>query len=184
MKQRWYSPGLAAVLALAACGGEEPANGNSAPPQTPSPFAALVLSASPAGAITVQAARAAGPTDAAVVTGRVASIVSGFAVFTLVDLALPYCGEGNAEDDCKTPWDYCCESAETRTANTVLVEARGADGEPLAAPTLPELRLLDRVSVTGRITEDEHGNPVLLATGWYREERPQLPDGLRWPGSK
>jgi nitrogen fixation protein len=28
---------------------------------------------------------------------------------------------------------------------------------------------------------DEHGNHTVLATGWYREQRPNLPADTRWP---
>jgi len=144
----------------------------------------LVLAAQPPGALTVLAAKAGGPAEKVAVTGRVAGIVPGFVVFTLMDMSLPYCGEKNKEDGCKTPWDYCCESTLTRSANALLVEVRGADGKPLAAPEVPELRLLDQVSVAGRVIKDDHGNHVMLATGWHRDERPQVPGDLRWPASK
>ncbi|MCU0863672.1 MAG: hypothetical protein MUC36_07780 [Planctomycetes bacterium] len=169
---------LFAAIVLTACADER-----SAPPAPAAPsaaVAALVLAAEPAGAIAVAAAKQRGPADSIVVTGRVANIVKGYAVFTLMDLAIPYCGETNKEDHCKTPWDYCCESTETRTKNALLVEARSADGKPLATPALG-LQLVDRVAVTGKLTKDEHGNFVLLASGWFRQERPQLPDYVRWP---
>lgn len=169
---------LSVGVLLAACGG----GGNGAPiPVAPSAaVAALQLAQEPAGAIGVLAAKEKGPAAAAVVTGRLASSVQGLAAFTLMDLAIPYCGETNPEDHCKTPWDYCCETAETRTKNSLVVEARDAGGKPLATPGLG-LRLLDRVVVTGRLTKDEHGNFTLLATGWYRQQRPELPGDLRWP---
>ena len=169
---------LCALAAVAACGAEPK---TTPPPATPSAAtAALALGAEPKGAIAVAAAKQRGPADSIVVTGRVANIVKGYAVFTLMDLAIPYCGETNKEDNCKTPWDYCCESTETRTKNALLVEARSADGKPLATPALG-LQLVDRVAVTGKLTKDEHGNFVLLASGWFRQERPQLPADVRWP---
>ena len=113
-------------------------------------------------------------------SGRIANVVAGFAVFTLMDSSLPYCGEKNKEDGCKTPWDYCCESSDTRTANSLLVEVRDAKGKPIAG-SLGDLRLLDAVTVVGKLTKDEHGNHVLLATGWHRDARPELPADLRWP---
>ena len=125
-------------------------------------------------------ARKGGAADSRVVSGRIANVVSGFAVFTLMDSSLPYCGEKNKEDGCKTPWDYCCESSDTRTANSLLVEVRDAKGKPIAG-SLGDLRLLDAVTVVGKLTKDEHGNHVLLATGWHRDARPELPADLRWP---
>jgi len=163
---------------LAGCGQDAPKTGS---PGTPAPeLAKLALPARPAGAVSVRAAKKADAADACAVTGRIGSVVPGFAVFTLMDASLPYCGEKNKEDGCKTPWDYCCESGETRTANSLLVEVRDGKGKPVAGQ-LGDLRLLDAVTVVGKLTKDEHGNHVLLATGWHRDARPTLPEGVRWP---
>lgn len=165
-------------VVAAGCGGDAPKP--AAPAAAAPELAKLALAARPAGAVSVQEARQAGVADSRTVTGRIANVVPGFAVFTLMDSSLPYCGEKNKEDGCKTPWDYCCESAETRTANSLLVEVRDAKGKPLAG-SLGDLRLLDAVTVIGKLTKDEHGNHVLLATGWHRDARPELPGDLRWP---
>lgn len=167
------------LVVAAGCGGDAPKAPPAAVPPAPA-LAKLALAAKPAGAVAVVEAKQAGAADAKVVSGRVANLVPGFAVFTLMDTSLPYCGEKNKEDGCKTPWDYCCESADTRTANSLLVEVRDASGKPVAG-SLGDLRLLDAVTVAGKLTKDEHGNHVLLATGWYRDARPELPADLRWP---
>ena len=172
---------LLLVASFAACGGAQPTNTPAAPTTPASPAVTkFVLAADPGEALGVVDAKLAGPADKVIVEGRIANVVKGFAVFTLMDKALPYCGETNKEDNCKTPWDYCCESTETRTKNALLVEARSADGKPLATPALG-LQLVDRVAVIGKLTKDEHGNFVLLASGWFRQERPQLPADVRWP---
>ena len=165
------------LFLLVACG-EKPAP----EPMPASPaVAALMLSQPPTEpARAVLAAKQAAAGEAIVVTGRIQSLVKGLAAFSLMDNALAYCGEKHAES-CRTPWDYCCESKETRLQHTLPVEARGADGRPLPTLGLGDLRLLDRVSVAGRLETDEHGNLVLIATGWFREQRPQLPENLRWP---
>jgi hypothetical protein len=168
------------VLLFAACSGDSHGTAPVTKPASPA-VAALTLTKRPDGVLAVVAAKQKSPNDALAVTGRVASVVPGRAAFMLMDLALPYCGETNKGDTCKTPWDYCCESKETRTANSLLVEARGADGNPLTTPGLGDVRLLDQVTVTGKLVRDEHGNTVLVATGWMREARPELPDNLRWP---
>lgn len=168
---------LSLVVAVG-CGGDAPKS--VAPAAVAPELAKLALVSKPAGAVSVQDARKAGAADSSTVTGRIANVVPGFAVFTLMDTSLPYCGEKNKEDGCKTPWDYCCESVDTRTANSLLVEVRDAKGEPLAG-SLGDLRLLDVVTVVGKLTKDEHGNHVLLATGWHRDARPELPADLRWP---
>jgi hypothetical protein len=166
------------VLLLAACHGE--AGGKPAAPAAPE-VQKLVLQADPGPALSVKDAKAAGAKDHVVVQGRIANIVAGHAVFTLMDMGLPYCGEKSAEDKCKTPWDYCCETKETQTVNSLLVEARSQDGKPLQTPSLPDLRLVDAVKVVGQLSVDEHGNHVLVATGLFRTEHPKLPDYVKWP---
>jgi hypothetical protein len=167
---------LSLLVVFAACSGDQTPS-----PQPASPaVAALMLGAAPPGAIPVLAARQAGATDRVTVTGRIHAIAKGSASFALMDPSLAYCGEKHAEG-CKTPWDYCCETKDTRVRSQLAVEARGADGKPLTTPSLGDLRLLDRVSVIGKLEKDEHGNLVLVASGWFREQRPTLVDGLRWP---
>lgn len=172
---------LAIPILLCACGKEE------APPPQPPPEAAdpalerLALAADPGAALSVLEAKEAEDGDV-VVEGRIGHVVKGFASFQLVDASLDYCGGGeDAMDDCPTPWDYCCIASDEKNAATLLVEVRGEDGRPLRAAALPQLRLLDLVAVKGKLTHDEHGNATILATGWFRKDRPQLRDGLRWP---
>jgi hypothetical protein len=174
----WIVVGVLAV-AMTACGGGDAAR----PPVVAPPpaIAALMLAAEPPNALGVAAAKQAGPVDRVAVAGRIAKVESGFAMMTLMDLAIPYCGETNKEDDCKTPWDYCCESSDTRTKNALLVEVRDTAGKPIVTSSLGDLRLLDQVTVTGRLQRDEHGNLVLLAAGWFKKGRPNLPDYVRWP---
>ena len=169
---------VSATLFLAACGGKSPAGEPAAPAAA---VQQLVLARDPGEALGVLAAKATGGAEHAIVHGRIAHVVPGHAVFTLMDTGLAFCGEDNAEDDCATPWDYCCESAETRTANSLLVEVRDAQGQPIATPALPGLRLLDTVKDAGKLGVDEHGYHVLVATGLFRTDRPAVPDGVRWP---
>ncbi len=140
----------------------------------------LALASDPGAALSVKAAKEKGHGEEVVVEGRVQEIVKGLAVFRLIDASLDYCGQrpGTMTDD--TPWDYCCETPETRTAATLTVESRGPDGR-VRAGAMPSLRLLDLVAVKGRAEKDEHGNVTVVTTGWFRRERPDLPDGLHWP---
>lgn len=141
----------------------------------------FVLAAAPAPAQSVLAAKQQGAADHVVVRGRVANLVKGYAAFTLMDESLPYCGERNPEDQCKTPWDYCCETATTRNQHALVVELHAADGKVLAASALPELRLLDLAIVVGRLEVDAAGNAVLVASAYHRAARPEVPDYVRWP---
>ncbi len=156
---------LACLWLLAACGDKAPASTAVKPPP---------------GAEAVKVAKAAGARDKVTVYGRIWELNAGAAAFQMMDTALPYCGEKNPDDHCKTPWDYCCESPDKRRDNSLLVEVRGADGKPLAA-ALTDLRLLDVVKVTGKITVDEHKNQVLLADAVVRHDRPDVPADLEWP---
>lgn len=170
---------LPLFLILAACGAKAP--GIPTPPPAAPALAAFVLAADPGEALDVVAAKLGGPAAKVTVQGRLAEITRGVAAFRLVDFELPYCGEKAKEDTCKTPWDYCCEDSKTIVANTMVVELRDAAGKPIASPSLPDLRLLDAVKVTGELVKDEMGNFTLLAKGYFRSARPQLPDGLNWP---
>ena len=167
------------TLSLAACGSEVVADRASLPPSPE--VAKVALSTDPGDALSVTAAKQKGATKMVVVEGRVRDITKGFAVMKLMDASLEYCGEVNKEDQCKTPWDYCCESSDTQLANSLLVEVRGADGQPLATPSLPATRLLDRVKVRGELRKTEHGNWVLVANGLFQVERPGIPDYVKWP---
>jgi hypothetical protein len=164
---------------LSACSKSDSTN---PPPISPAPAAGspkYVLATDPGKAATIVDGRKAAAGERVTVEGRIQKVVKGVAAFTLMGKDLPYCGEKGAED-CKTPWDYCCEPKDTRLANSLSVEIRGTDGKPIAGP-LADLRLLDLVKVTGQLNKDEHGNQVLLADGVFRVQRPQLPDGLHWP---
>lgn len=196
MKKNLMSP-LSALLCLtllaASCGSDAgdtnaagDSNGSKPTASNPDGGAAdaiskFVLADDPGDAIGVVAAKEAGPAEDVVVHGRVQAITKGFAMLTLIDEELAYCGQVNKEDKCSTPWDYCCDSSEERKRNSVLVELRGADGKPLAVPAIPGVRLLDLLEVTGDLQKDEHGNLVLVADGVYRAERPELPDYVKWP---
>jgi len=168
------------LLLLGACGADAATSGPPTVAASPA-MMKFVLAKDPGEAETVKAAKTAGAVEKVVVLGRIGRrIEKGLAMFTLVDTELAYCGEKNKEDNCKTPWDYCCEEDKI-PANSLLVEVRGADGKPIATPVLPDLRLLDVVKVTGKIVTDDNGNLTLLADGLFRVQRPKVRDGLLWP---
>lgn len=87
--------------------------------------------------------------------GRREPFVAGRAVFALVSPKLETCDEIEG-DNCKTPWDYCCEGKETMLANTATVRVVGANGEPLALDLNGQGGLVPgaRVVVAGRVHEN------------------------------
>jgi len=170
---------LAAFL-VAACGGEGetppsgPAGSSSAAKSSP-----YALAADPGQGVPVLEAKAQAPKDEAIVVGRVRDFTEGLAGFTMIDAAVPYCGETEMEG-CPTPWDYCCKSNEEISKHSILVEVRGPDGRAVRIDRLPELRNLDLVAVKGKLTKDATGDVILAATGWYRRERPNLGDHVKF----
>jgi len=166
-------------LVLAACG--DPAASHAPAAKANPELQKLVLATDPGEAAGVVDAKVAGAKDRVVVLGRIGSITPGRAQFTMMDIEMPYCGETNLEDKCPTPWDYCCEGKDRITRNSLVVEVHDAAGKTFATPALPDLRLVDKVKVTGKVTKDEYGNVLLIATGLFRVERPKLPDYVKWP---
>ena len=128
------------------------------------------LTSEPTGAIQVLELRStAVDEDAVVVVGRIGGAqpwVEGLSAFTLVDSSLPACNE-IAGDDCKTPWDYCCEP-ELATKQT-LIKVVNQQGQPLevGAQELLQLKELQTVVVQGKVKLDASGNMSILASGVY-----------------
>lgn len=166
---------LSLLTALAACGGGD--NG----PNPTAPDSPLTLASDPGKAMSVVEAKAAGKKEGVVVEGRVWELTDGWAMMKIMDASLDYCGEINKEDKCPTPWDYCCDTPDDRAAHSLLVKAIDEKGEALEVASMPGMRLVDKVKIRGDLTKDEHGNPVLIAKGIYRIERPTLPDYIKWP---
>jgi hypothetical protein len=128
------------------------------------------LSSEPTGAIQVLELRSkAANDDAVVVVGRIGGAqpwVEGLSAFTLVDSSLPACNEIEG-DDCRTPWDYCCEP-DLATKQT-LIKVVNQEGQPLevGAQELLKLKELQTVVVQGKVKLDSSGNMSILASGIY-----------------
>jgi hypothetical protein len=120
--------------ALAGCGGPStPADDASAESR---PVAASWLLADlPVGAVPVaQAKQTAREGDQVVVRGRIGGrqdpLSRDLAVFVMMDPALPSCRDRGGP--CKKPWDFCCETPETITANSATVQLYGDTEAPMA----------------------------------------------------
>jgi len=178
---------LLLILAPFGCGSDSESaksssNGGDSKTSASGPLASITLAVDPGEALAITAARKAESGQDVVVVGRIDDIVIGYASFTLKDLALEYCGQESPED-CKTPWDYCCIPPEDKAAASLMVMVDSADGDgAVEAEDLPGLRLLDVVVVKGKLQIDERGNVIVHAKGWFKRERPQLREGLHWPG--
>lgn len=97
--------------------------------------------------------------------GRSEPFVKNRAVFMVADRALRSCDEIPG-DTCTKPWDYCCESPESKRANMATVQFTGADGKPLkvGAQSVGGLEPLKLIVVEGVVTEiDDKGTFVIDA---------------------
>ena len=128
------------------------------------------LSSEPSGAIQVLELRStAANDDTVVVVGRIGGAqpwVEGLSAFTLVDSSLMACNEIEG-DDCKTPWDYCCEP--NLATKQTLIKVVNQQGQPLevGARKLLKLKELQTVVVQGKVKLDASGNMSILASGIY-----------------
>lgn len=167
------------LLALALAAGGVACSGKDESAKAAKPAAVTVpdsvfVAAAPADAKDVKAAK---PTlkkgDKVTVVGRIGGSVKPFvaerAIFTLADKGLKACGEDNADDKCKTPWDFCCDPRDVITANTLTVQVVDAEGKPLKTGLdgVKGLKPLATVTVTGTVVSAEGGTVVINASGLH-----------------
>jgi hypothetical protein len=164
--------GLTAVLvalSLVAVACEENAQGPAAAPQAGTQ--AWKLNAMPQGAVGVVQAKADAKEGEPItlegrIGGRGEPVSASSGVFVIMDPALPSCAD-NPDDQCPTPWDYCCETQETITANAATIQLRDADGNPVSL-TEGDLKPLSRVAVVGTVAPRPNNDTMVVhATGVY-----------------
>jgi len=164
------TPLVIASLLLVGCGESEPAAQS-----TPAPAATnWLLASAPHGAVGVTDAKTSATEGERIVLrgrvgGRKQPLTDGSAVFTVMDLAIPHCGD-NPNDACRTPWDYCCETPDTITANSATIQVLGADGQPIQeSPAAQGVAPLDEIIVVGTVAPRPSENVLTVrATGIYR----------------
>ena len=172
------------AFGLAGCGdgakAPEKGQAGSGAPAAPGPALpeGTVLKEAPAGAKDVAVMKKdAKEGDEVVIRGQIGGdktpIVSQRAIMNIVDMKLPACNV-NPEDNCKTPWDFCCETPETLHANTASIQFTGPDGRPLKVD-LRKVNGLDCLSVVvvkGKVLKREKENLVINASGIFIEKPP------------
>ena len=159
-------------LLVTGCTREHPP-ANSISPSTPHVDGSKYsLSAEPAGAKDVIAARKnVSDGDDVVVVGRIGgdrkgSWVEGRAAFSIVDRSLTPCSELEG-DQCKTPWDYCCEAdLPTSMAFVKFVDQQGKLVKADARQLL-QVKELQTVVIRGKAERDDAGNLTVLADGIF-----------------
>lgn len=130
----------------------------------------FVISIEPTGAVPVGMARDSieggqEVTLVGIIGGSSQPFVDGLAAFTVVDPKVPYC---SAEENCPTPWDYCCTQDQVKD-NIATVKVVDESGKPVAqdARRLLGVKELSTVVVQGTAARDERGNLTVAATGVF-----------------
>lgn len=102
--------------------------------------------------------------------GSINPWIEGRAAFSIVDPTLKACSDIPG-DECKIPWDYCCETQKLPTS-MAFVKFVDDDGRPLKtdARKLLSLKELQTVVVRGKAQRDDAGNLTVLASGLFVRE--------------
>lgn len=89
------------------------------------------------------------------IMGNIKPFVEGRAVFTLADPSILTACNDNPGDNCKTPWDNCCDTKEQKLIGLATVQIVGADGRALKENLegVGGLKKLGHVTVTGKVAE-------------------------------
>lgn len=116
-----------------------------------------------------------------VVEGRIQEVSKGYHSLRVVDANnVQYC---HPDEGCPTPWDYCCTPPDDLSKNMIVVRLVDGDSDEPAkadAEKAREYRHLDLVKFVGTFVEAE-GGWRLLATGYQRVERPEIPADVVFP---
>lgn len=131
-----------------------------------------LLDEAPEGAADVIAVReTAEDDDEVVIVGRIGGSrnpwIEGRAAFNIVDGSLKACSDIPG-DNCRYPWDYCCETARLPDA-IAFIEFVDEDGRTIEADAreLLNVKELSEVVVKGKAQRDEAGNLTVQASGIY-----------------
>lgn len=161
----------AAACLLASCQEKAPVD-TAAPKATAAPSAELskVLATAPAGeAKAIHVVRTTvKPGDEITLTGRIMGskkpFVEGRAAFIVGDPeVITPCNEMPG-DECKTPWDACCDSAEEKKTGIATIQIVGTDGKVLAEGVegVGGLKNLATVVVTGKVAPGSSADALIL----------------------
>ncbi len=163
---------LAALAAVAGCGGGDAGGGSDAATAKPAvglPTGLVVpqLEGSPQ---TISATKtAAAPGDELVLEGYIGGsadpFVDGLAAFTIVDTGQVKPCDAKADDQCPQPWDFCCEPREKVTAASATVQVVDDAGVviPAGLRGYAGLRPGGRVLVAGTVAQADNGLLVVNA---------------------
>jgi hypothetical protein len=165
---------LAGALFLTGCGKKENTGSQPEVKGPPIDGTKYVLKEEPAGARgVIEVRKQAKDGEEVVIVGRIGGSknpwVKDKAAFWIVDASFKPCNEKD-DDDCKTPWDYCCDDPKELRAGTATIKFVDEQGETLKADArgLLGLKELHTVVIRGQAKRDEQGNLTVLASGLFR----------------
>ena len=101
--------------------------------------------------------------------GRKEAISDQSSVFVVMDVSVPHCGDVPG-DSCPSPWDYCCETPESVTANSATIQLVDGDGQPITeSPMTHGFAALDEVVLVGTVAPRPSQDVLTIrATGLFR----------------
>jgi hypothetical protein len=162
----------AAAGLLASCQEKSATTDTAASKAAPAPSAGLskVLAAAPTGeAKAIHVVRTtAKPGDEITLTGRIMGskkpFVEGRAAFIVGDPELLTPCNEMPGDECKTPWDACCDLAEEKKTGTATIQIAGTDGKVLAEGLegVGGLQNLATVVVTGKVAPGSSADALIV----------------------
>jgi len=166
--------------AMLGCEKQPPApnSNNSTPPNLAGAGlpSGLFVTAAPANAKTVEEVKATAKTgDAVVMRGRVGGseepFVEGRAVFTLVGSGLKACSD-KADDKCKTPWDYCCDTPADIAKHSATVQVVDAAGAPIKASIKGQngIKELSELTIAGKVVQANEKVVIIAASAIYNSK--------------
>ena len=103
------------------------------------------------------------------VGGSTEPIAQNRAIFTLLDGSVPSCKTGEMEE-CKTPWDSCCEPSDVLASNSIAVQVLDDNGAPLrtSLKNVNGMQPMKEVVVVGNFSRSADGKAATIdATGLY-----------------
>jgi len=161
------------ALSLTACNNKKETTGNEQPVSVDPALSAILLDTAPAGAVTITEARK-NPTPGTEVVfsgkimGKMQPFVDGRALLTLGDPTKIISCDLMPGDSCETPWDVCCDEADTIARSIVTVQVLDDKGSPLkqGLKGLGGMKELSSLVVKGTVAEGSNADNLLVnATG-------------------
>ncbi|MBT8036832.1 MAG: hypothetical protein KJO21_04745 [Verrucomicrobiae bacterium] len=160
---------LCSALALASCGEKKSTPDEAAPASAGATLETLIVTSSPAGALSITEARKS-PEVGKVVTlegkvmGHVDPFVQGRAMLILGDPAVITSCDLRPGDSCTTPWDVCCDDNDVIKAATTTIQVLDQDGMLIkqGLKGLHGIKELSELVVQGTIAEGSHDDNLLI----------------------